>query len=220
MPHVPPIVPARLRPAGWHLVAAYLSPACTGMSQCEYLEDLLLMLIHATTGWLARCVSARWTPWRASRRGGARSAPASHLSTTGRTTWQVTGPEGAAAGQLQTKKILLIAHSPAAGSVSLTAPHHDGARAVRCNVPVRPYQNSATYLPRPLPGIGPDTSFLDSLPFLRSRLTFTRAADDPFLIEITPDGIPIEEATTCDLRRGGGLVGSEGRGLPMHLKWA
>jgi hypothetical protein len=50
--------------------------------------------------------------------------------------------------------------------------------------------------------LGPDLAFLDSVPFLRNRLTFTRAAEDPFLVEVTPDGIPIEEATTCDLRRG------------------
>ncbi|GFR44089.1 hypothetical protein Agub_g5251, partial [Astrephomene gubernaculifera] len=49
-----------------------------------------------------------------------------------------------------------------------------------------------------LAAIGPDTCFLDELPFLRSRLTFGKAADDPFLAEVTPDGIPIEEATTCD----------------------
>jgi collagen type II alpha len=28
----------------------------------------------------------------------------------------------------------------------------------------------------------------------------TKAAQDPFLMEITPDGVPLEEATTCDLR--------------------
>ncbi|EFJ48469.1 hypothetical protein VOLCADRAFT_90723 [Volvox carteri f. nagariensis] len=69
-----------------------------------------------------------------------------------------------------------------------------------------------------LAAIGPDVGFLDELPFLRSRLTFTRAADDPFLSEVTPDGIPIEEATTCDLRRGGQRFSSEALRIRMARK--
>ena len=59
----------------------------------------------------------------------------------------------------------------------------------------------------------PRSQFLDQQPFLRTRLVQRRAVDDPFLLEVTADGIPIEEATTCDLRRGerrgerGGLGG-------------
>lgn len=69
-----------------------------------------------------------------------------------------------------------------------------------------------------LANIGPDVAFLDALPFLRSRLTFTKAAEDPFLCEVTPDGIPIEEATTCDLRRGGHRFSSEALRLRMARK--
>lgn len=50
---------------------------------------------------------------------------------------------------------------------------------------------------------GPDLAFIDHLAFLRSRMTFTTAVTDPFLIEVTSDGVVIEEASTCDLRRGG-----------------
>lgn len=50
---------------------------------------------------------------------------------------------------------------------------------------------------------GPDLAFIDHLAFLRSRMTFTTAVTDPFLIEVTSDGMVIEEASTCDLRRGG-----------------
>ncbi|KXZ53645.1 hypothetical protein GPECTOR_6g562 [Gonium pectorale] len=69
-----------------------------------------------------------------------------------------------------------------------------------------------------LAGIGPDASFLDALPFLRSRLSFGRAADDPFLAELTPDGVPIEEATTCDLRRGGQRFSSDALRIRMARK--
>ena len=61
-----------------------------------------------------------------------------------------------------------------------------------------------------LANIGPDLAFLDDLAFLRTRLVSSKAVSDPFLVEVTPDGIPMEEATTCDLRRGewgGGEVG-------------
>ncbi|GLI67280.1 hypothetical protein VaNZ11_011465, partial [Volvox africanus] len=66
--------------------------------------------------------------------------------------------------------------------------------------------------------IGPDVGFLDELPFMRTRLTFSRAAEDPFLAEVTPDGIPIEEATTCDLRRGGQRFSSEALRIRMARK--
>ncbi|KAG2429849.1 hypothetical protein HXX76_010631 [Chlamydomonas incerta] len=69
-----------------------------------------------------------------------------------------------------------------------------------------------------LAAIGPDCGFLDSLPFLRSRLSFGKAADDPFLVELTPDGIPIEEATTCDLRRGGQRFSSDALRIRMARK--
>ncbi len=60
-----------------------------------------------------------------------------------------------------------------------------------------------------LANIGVDLRFLDQQPFLRTRLVNSRAVDDPFLLEVTPDGIPIEEATTCDMRRGGMRFSSE-----------
>ncbi|GIL54900.1 hypothetical protein Vafri_10603 [Volvox africanus] len=69
-----------------------------------------------------------------------------------------------------------------------------------------------------LAAIGPDVGFLDELPFMRTRLTFSRAAEDPFLAEVTPDGIPIEEATTCDLRRGGQRFSSEALRIRMARK--
>jgi hypothetical protein len=45
-------------------------------------------------------------------------------------------------------------------------------------------------------------AFLDVQPFLRLRLHEQKAVEDPFLPDVTPDGIPIEEATSTDLRRG------------------
>jgi collagen type II alpha len=45
-------------------------------------------------------------------------------------------------------------------------------------------------------------AFLDTQPFLRLRLHEQKAVEDPFLPDVTPDGIPIEEATSTDLRRG------------------
>ncbi len=51
--------------------------------------------------------------------------------------------------------------------------------------------------------IPPRPQFLDQQAFLHTRLIQRRAVDDAFLLEVTPDGIPIEEATPCDLRRGG-----------------
>ena len=53
--------------------------------------------------------------------------------------------------------------------------------------------------------MGPDLAFLDCLPWLEARLKETRAVDDPFLKHLTPHGIPIEEATNLDVRRGGRL---------------
>lgn len=46
-------------------------------------------------------------------------------------------------------------------------------------------------------------AFLDAAPFLRNRLCTVRAVEDPFLTEVTVDGIPIDAASTSDLRRGG-----------------
>ncbi|GAX74458.1 hypothetical protein CEUSTIGMA_g1907.t1 [Chlamydomonas eustigma] len=43
----------------------------------------------------------------------------------------------------------------------------------------------------------------------------TKAVDDPFLLDVTPDGIPIEEATKCDLRRGGMRFSSEALRIRM-----
>eukprot|EP00798_Chlamydomonas_sp_ICE-L_P014827 gene14827-20880_t len=63
--------------------------------------------------------------------------------------------------------------------------------------------------------VGPDLAFLDQLSFLRSRLQQKKAADDPFLVEVTPDGIPIEEATTCDLRRAGHRLSSDALRIRM-----
>ena len=44
--------------------------------------------------------------------------------------------------------------------------------------------------------------FLDELPFVKHRLYSVRAVDDPFLTEVTADGIPIDAASTVDLRLG------------------
>ena len=41
-----------------------------------------------------------------------------------------------------------------------------------------------------------------SIHVISCRLVQRRAVEDPFLMEVTPDGIPIEEATSTDLRRG------------------
>ncbi|CAD7701922.1 unnamed protein product, partial [Ostreobium quekettii] len=53
--------------------------------------------------------------------------------------------------------------------------------------------------------LGPDLAFLDGVPCLKPRLREFRAVQDPFLKSLTPHGIPIEEATSLDLRRGGRL---------------
>jgi len=45
-------------------------------------------------------------------------------------------------------------------------------------------------------------AFLDELPFVQHRLYSVRAVEDPFLTEVTPDGVPIDAATTVDLRIG------------------
>jgi len=66
--------------------------------------------------------------------------------------------------------------------------------------------------------VGPDLGFLDGLVFLSSRLVSRRAADDPFLMEVTPDGVPIEEATAMDLRRGGHRVSSDALRIRMARK--
>uniref|UniRef100_A0A7S3QPF6 Uncharacterized protein n=1 Tax=Dunaliella tertiolecta TaxID=3047 RepID=A0A7S3QPF6_DUNTE len=49
--------------------------------------------------------------------------------------------------------------------------------------------------------IGSDLAFLDETPFVKHRLYSVKAVDDPFLTEITPDGVPIDAASTVDLRR-------------------
>ncbi|KAG1672708.1 hypothetical protein FOA52_005185 [Chlamydomonas sp. UWO 241] len=53
-----------------------------------------------------------------------------------------------------------------------------------------------------LAGIGRDHAFLDSHAFLSSRLASGSAASDPFLLNVTPDGVPIECPTDSDIRRG------------------
>ncbi|GAX74460.1 hypothetical protein CEUSTIGMA_g1909.t1 [Chlamydomonas eustigma] len=63
--------------------------------------------------------------------------------------------------------------------------------------------------------MGADLKFLDQQAFLSTRLIQTKAVDDPFLLDVTPDGIPIEEATTCDLRRGGMRFSSEALRIRM-----
>ncbi|MEW5314079.1 MAG: hypothetical protein WDW38_005602 [Sanguina aurantia] len=69
-----------------------------------------------------------------------------------------------------------------------------------------------------LANIGPDLAFIDHLAFLRSRMTFTTAVTDPFLIEVTSDGVVIEEASTCDLRRGGMRFTSDALRIRMARK--
>lgn len=62
---------------------------------------------------------------------------------------------------------------------------------ILCNTTPSP----SPLLPSPL------LQFLDGCAFLATRLTQRPAVEDPFLVEITPDGIPLEEPTTMDLRR-------------------
>ena len=82
-----------------------------------------------------------------------------------------------------------------------------GGAAVDSDPPITSDSDCSSLTPR--------SQFLDQQPFLRTRLVQRRAVDDPFLLEVTADGIPIEEATTCDLRRGerrGERGGLRGRG--------
>lgn len=50
--------------------------------------------------------------------------------------------------------------------------------------------------------IGPDLKFLDDRAFLSDRMMNQKASEDPFLVEITADGVPIEEVSDMDIRRG------------------
>jgi len=54
-----------------------------------------------------------------------------------------------------------------------------------------------------LASLGYDLDFLERASFMRNRGMSVRVTEDPFLKELTPDGMPIEEATPFDFRRGG-----------------
>ena len=53
-----------------------------------------------------------------------------------------------------------------------------------------------------LPAMGPDLHFLDRAPFLEGRFVRGPASSDPFLMDLTPEGVPLEEADSFDMRRG------------------
>ncbi|KAJ9521174.1 hypothetical protein QJQ45_022901 [Haematococcus lacustris] len=64
----------------------------------------------------------------------------------------------------------------------------------------------------------PTQAFLDAQPFMRLRLEGLRAVDDPFLLSVTPDGIPLEEASTPELRRGSHRFTSDGLRIRLARK--
>lgn len=177
------------------------------------------------TGWWASCGSARWTVWKPLQPGtGARGPPNPSCTTAATTshpsgqTWWVCcfcspqmlrcadchmfynalhcsrtvrrcGPNGETVEQM-IKCGHACTHVLADGSSCSEALRHLEARLKVLQV----ISSHATI----------QQAFLDQQPFLRSRLHGgTKCSEDPFLCALTPDGIPIEEATTTDLRRGG-----------------
>eukprot|EP00798_Chlamydomonas_sp_ICE-L_P007789 gene7789-979_t len=60
--------------------------------------------------------------------------------------------------------------------------------------------------------------FIDDYTFLKGRMLNLRPVDDPFLVELTPDGVAIEEATTMDLRRGRQRFSSDALRIRMARK--
>lgn len=60
-----------------------------------------------------------------------------------------------------------------------------------------------TYRGRPyLTHMGEGLLFLDAASWLAGRFIRCKAADDCLLVELTPDGVPIDDVTSFDMRRG------------------
>ena len=51
--------------------------------------------------------------------------------------------------------------------------------------------------------MGEDLGFLDVANWLAGRFLRCKAVEDCLLVELTPDGIPIDDVTSFDMRRGG-----------------
>eukprot|EP00892_Ulva_mutabilis_P012578 jgi/Ulvmu1/9693/UM055_0031.1 len=54
-----------------------------------------------------------------------------------------------------------------------------------------------------LPALGEELRCLDGFDFVRLRIRQTSCADDPFLCDLTPLGVPIEPTSAFELRQGG-----------------
>lgn len=54
-----------------------------------------------------------------------------------------------------------------------------------------------------LPALGEELRCLDGFEFVRARVRQASCADDPFLCDITPLGVPIEPTSAFELRQGG-----------------
>lgn len=65
--------------------------------------------------------------------------------------------------------------------------------------PLEPF----TYRGKPyLTHMGQGLSFLDAAPWLSGRFIRCQAVEDCLLAELTPDGVPIDNVTSFDMRRG------------------